>query len=455
MTIPPRMRQLLRVAGVDRAVGITLIGRMIALVSAPLTLIFQLRYLTGDEQGYYVTFAGIIGLIAFLELGLTQAIAVFAGHEMAELSWSNDGTLSGSAVAHGRLRWLLRLGSVWYAALSAILIVVLLPVGYWYYQTFGKGDVHWRLPWILSVVVGSVNLLMFTPFAIFENAGMIAQVAMLRLQQNVAGNIVSWIVLASGGALLAAPALNAAALLVSAITLWRWRHKLNSIRRGDPRAGTIHFWREIWPLQWRLGLGWLSGYATNFLVPLAVFAVLGSAVAGQFGLSMQLGWALQNLSLAWVTTQLPRFMSFVARQEWSALDSTFFHRMPVTLVVMLAGAAAAWFVIWQMNVYDLRYASRFVAPLPFAILMASTWVVTLQANLTFYIRAHKSEPLYLVILVQGIVLPIATWAVGRQFGVTGVALAVLICAIGVLGFAIAFFQTTRRSHGPATVLLES
>jgi hypothetical protein len=128
--------------------------------------------------------------------------------------------------------------------------------------------------------------------------------------------------------------------------------------------------------------------------------------------------------------------------------------MPVTLLGMFIGAVTAWCVIWQMNVYEFHYALRFVAPLPFAILLASTWVVTLQANLTFYVRAHKMEPLYLVTVVQGIVLPLVTIAVGRQFGVTGVALAVFGCAIGLLGFAIGYFQRTRRSHEHIGVLAQ-
>lgn len=454
MTIPPSVRKLLRLAGVDRAVGITLIARVVALVSAPVTLFLQLRFLTNYEQGYFVTFAGIIGLVALLELGLTQAIAIFAGHEMAALKWELDGALSGSATARARLRWLLRLGTGWYAALGLFLVTALLPFGFWYYGKFGNETVAWRWPWMASVIVGASNLCLFTPIAILENTGMIAQVAVMRLQQTICGNIASWTVLALGGGLFALPAMNAASLVVIVVAIWRWRRRLGSIVRTTHVSGGIRFWHDIWPLQWRLGLSWMGGYSTNYLVPLAVFTVCGDVVAGQFGLSSQLGAAIQNLSLTWVTTQMPHFMRLVAQANWRDLDAIFAHRTIASLIVMFLGAITAWLIIWALNWAGHPDAGRFVAPLPFALIMINTTIVTVHAVMTFYIRAHKIEPLYPVILVQGIILPAAAFLIGKQLGVTGVAMCMIMASLAVLTFAAYFCRAARRGHGSTAIAVE-
>lgn len=454
MTIPPSVRRLLHYAGVDRAVGVTLFARVVALFSAPITLIFQLRYLTENQQGYFVTFTGIIGLIALLELGLTQAIAIFAGHEMAALKWDEDGALSGSSEARARLRWLLRFGTAWYGGLAIFLILILLPFGFWYYATFGKLSTGWQWPWLASVIVGAANLFVFTPIAILENAGMITQVAVMRLQQTLIGNLISWSVLALGGGLFALPAMNAGTLLVTTVALWRWRRRLGSIARSAGTGAAFRFWHEIWPLQWRLGVNWLGGYSTNYLVPLAVFTVCGDAVAGQFGLSSQLAAAIQNLSLTWITAQLPRFMKLVAQAKWAELDAIYLHRSAASLIVMVLGAVSAWFLIWIMNSIDFKYAQRFVSPLPFAILVANTTIVTLSAILTFYIRAHKTDPLYLITFMQGLLLPAAVFAVAGRFGISGVALCMMIASSIVLGFASYYFRATRREHQAPAALSE-
>jgi hypothetical protein len=448
VTIPAPLRRWLHLAGVDRAVAVTVIGRFVALLSGPITLFFQLHFLTGGERGYYVTFGGLIGMVTLLELGLAQTLAIFASHEMADLRWESNDDLSGPSAARTRLRSILRLGLKWYALIAVVLVVVMLPFGFWYFTRFGQGSVDWQWPWTLSVIIAAGNLLVSPAIAILENVGMVTDVAMLRLRQNVVSNLASWAVLALGGGLLAAPVLTGAALVVTLHGLYRWRRRVRSIgvRRGGDDGPPLAYWREIWPLQWRMGLSWLGGFSIVYLTFPIVFPIWGDVVTGQFGMSAQLGLAIQNFALPWLSTKQPVMVGHAARRDWIALDRLFFHRMWACLTVTALGAAAACVVLWGMRVWEIKYAEGFVPLVPFAILMFSSWFASLISAMALYFWAHKLDPLYKASLTQGLLLPLLALVIAEPFGVTGVALARLVTTIAFAAFAVVTFRILRRSH---------
>src|SRR5205085_10066948 len=147
-------------------------------------------------------------------------------------------------------------------------------------------------------------------------------------------SVASWWTLALGGKLLAGPALSGMALLVSTMHLWLWRRRVRSIGAGHVNGGRVAYWKEIWPLQWRIGLSWLSGYFVNYLISPILFSVIGKGMAGQYGMCLRLGNSLQNISISWVSAHSPTLAGFVARREWMALDRVFFHRLRVTMIIM-------------------------------------------------------------------------------------------------------------------------
>jgi hypothetical protein len=60
-----------------------------------ITAIFIVRYFSPAIQGYYYTFANLLALQIFLELGLSGAITAFAAHEWAKLSLDRQGAPQG------------------------------------------------------------------------------------------------------------------------------------------------------------------------------------------------------------------------------------------------------------------------------------------------------------------------------------------------------------------------
>src|SRR5688572_3707561 len=78
--------RLAQSAQIDRAVFYVLAGRVWSFASGPITLVLIASQLTPQVQGYYYTFASLVALQGFAELGLGIVIVQFASHEWAFLS---------------------------------------------------------------------------------------------------------------------------------------------------------------------------------------------------------------------------------------------------------------------------------------------------------------------------------------------------------------------------------
>ena len=147
--------------GVDRAVFFTLLARGWNVGAGLLTIVFVTRFLSPEKQGYYYTFYSLIALQIFVELGLNFAITQFASHEMAKLSWTSEGTVSGNHEAKRRLQSLMHFAATWFGVAALLMIVVLLPVGGYFFGLASTNNdtavLNVIAPWSLLVVFTAVK----------------------------------------------------------------------------------------------------------------------------------------------------------------------------------------------------------------------------------------------------------------------------------------------------------
>ena len=69
------------------------------------TVLFLPLYLTPDLQGYYFTFASVLSIQIFFELGLNQILVQLVSHEVAHLNADANGRLTGDGAHLDRLRF--------------------------------------------------------------------------------------------------------------------------------------------------------------------------------------------------------------------------------------------------------------------------------------------------------------------------------------------------------------
>lgn len=435
-------------AGVDRAVSYTLLSRGLQLVLAPVNLLLIARFLTPVQQGFYYTFASLLALQVFFELGLSHVVLQFASHEKARLSWTECGTLEGDPAAKLRLGLLLRLALTWYGVAGCLMVAIILPFGLVFFERNSNAALSggWQLPWIWLTFTTAGTMLVSPVFAVLEGCGLVAEVARLRTVQVGAAYCAAWLALCLGAGLLVSPILATVSLAVACV----WfvvakRPFIADISTVPARSSAFNWWREVWPMQWRIALSWVSGYFIFQLFTPVLFASEGAVVAGQMGMSLSIATALNTLALAWINTKAPIFGVLVARGEFSALDRLFFGSLRQAIAVAIVLAWCTWIGFSLIKYLHIPLGARVLNPLALGLLLTTSVINVAVFALAVYLRAHKREPFLWISIVTGVLTGLSTYFLGRYYGATGMAAGYLVISVVVgLGGGTWVFVSRRR-----------
>ncbi len=417
--------QLLQRFGVDRAVAYSLLSRVWFAVAGVLSLFLLTRFLSPDEQGFYYTFTSILGLQIFFELGLSYVVLQFASYEKAHLEWTPQGTLAGDVKAKGRLASLLRIGLRWYALAALLVVMIILPVGFWFFATHqpAGAPIFWKLPWIWVVLVSATSLLISPILAVLQGCGLVAEVALIRFYQTVAGSLLFWVTLLLHWRLAAAPVAITVAFFWSLFWLaLQKRAFVADLLTFQSESVTVNWREEVWPLQWKIAVSWLSGYFIFQLFNPVLLAFSGAAEAGRMGLSVAAMSALVSVASVWIETKLAPFGNLIALRQFKELDRLFFSSLWRSFSIVVAGGALFWVVAFVLYRVGHPLSQRLLAPF-----------------------------LWLSVAI-GILVSSSTFLLGRSFGVNGMMLGYLLITIVVgLGGGTWIFQQKRRLWQDAPV----
>jgi O-antigen/teichoic acid export membrane protein len=442
------MKKLFTFIGVDRAVAYTLIGRGWGLLSGVLTLLLVVRFLTPDEQGYYYTFASLLAMQIFFELGMSFVVMQFASHEMANLRWSDEGFIEGDAHAKTRLRSLLMLVSQWYGVVAALIIVVILPVGWVFFSVnHPQSSVNWQLAWVWLVLAAAINIVSLPILAMMEGCGHVEDVARIRMYQSIIGSLAAWVFLLNGGGLLAMPAMSTGLLITVLIWIWRTKKRFleNLFFHNVEFEIGINWKTEIWPFQWKIALSWLSGYFIFQLFTPVLFVYHGAVEAGKMGVSFSIASALMTISMAWMNTQAPKFGTLISRNDYKKLDKVFALALTRSLTVMVLFGIALCTINYFAHTEGIKYSNRILEPLPFTILIIATILNYITYAQSAYLRAHKEEPFLIISLISAGLIAVLTLILGKEYGSLGVMSGYLaVCSTIGFGWGSVIFFSKRH-----------
>ncbi len=441
------MKKLLAYMGVNTAVLYTLIGRGWGLLSGIVTLLLVLRTLSPAEQGYYYTFASLMAMQVLFELGMSYVVMQFASHEMAHLTWTSGGRIEGDANAKSRLRSLLLLSLKWYGVIAALVIVVIMPLGWMFFSSNQtESTINWQFAWGWLVFASALNVIVMPLMSLLEGSGRVAEIARLRMFQNILGSLVAWAMLFGGAGLLAMPAMSTSYALTVLVWLWYWqRGFFKALLRSKVKAAEVDWKTEIWPFQWKIALSWLSGYFIFQLFTPVLFAYRGAIEAGQMGMSMSIANALMSIPMAWMSTAAPKFGTLVAKSDYDSLDRLFRSTLFQSLAVMVMLGAMLVAVNYYVHIENIQFAFRILDPLPFTLLILTTILNYVTYAESAYLRAHKVEPFLTISLISAVLIATLTYIMGKRYGAEGIMFGYLfVCASVGFGWGSLIFISKRR-----------
>jgi hypothetical protein len=436
--------------GMDRAVTFSALTRIWALLAGPVSLVLIASRFSPELQGYYYTFNSLLALTVFVELGFGTVVQQFASHEWAHLTVDADGRVVGDRNAVSRLAHLTKLSFTWYGIAGALAFLCLVPAGYVMFSGQQGTGIQWAAPWILQAIISGLALAVLPAWTILDGCGQMPRTYAARLVMSVVGSIGFWLAIVVGVKLWAVPLVGGLGIAMSIGYLW-WRYR-GFFRSVFASKITMRMnWRdELWPMQWRIALSWLSGYFIfSFFTPV-VFRIEGPVSAGQMGMTWAVITALLQACVSWVSTKAPAFGGFIAHRDSAALDSLFWRSMRQMLAIGLLGSLVVWGGIAGLNAIHSPYADRFLAPLPVAVFLMATLVNIGVSGLSVYLRAHKQEPYLVPSVLTGVIVAVSCLVVGPRFGVLGIALAYLATLVVLLIPELVIFRRCRLAwHGAA------
>lgn len=417
-----------RRVGIDRAIAWVIIGRSWALAGGPVTIFLIGTRLSPEEQGYYYTFANLLSMAMFFELGLGGWITRFASYEMAKLHWTNTGSLAGNALAHQRLSSLLRFGVHWFAGAALLFFAVVFPVGCYFFQSQpGSEAIAWLLPWLLVVLATASSLLLSPFFSFLEGCGLVAQMARLQFFRTLAGNIVFWGSLLMGLRLLSSPILNAVGILWGMAYLIAKRHILTELwHKAAHKTMRLDWKHELLPLQWRTAVTMIAGYLSWQTANPILFKLAGPEEAGKLGMSLSLVIMLQSFGMAWINTKVPRMGGLLAQGDREGMSRLFRTSFIQTMAVAFFGGITLLIATIVLNALHNPLAHRLLTSMQMGVLLLNTLIGTAQIAFVVYVRIHKQEPFVIQMVAMGVLMPIVCYLAGLLQGTTGMLIGMVL-----------------------------
>ena len=432
------LRRLFRIVGADRALTFAAMENVSAIVMGVVTALLVATRFSSVLQGYYYSFIGLAIVPTVVEFGLGQTLIQFASHERSRFKLDRYGNLVGEAEALSRLASLGRIGARWYGLGAPAISLLLIAIGYIFFGSTAEYQVAWRRPWISLCVMSGLNYSILPAFYLLQGCNEVAGFWYYRLILRILGGVVVWVVILLGGGLWCLPALMLGTFVWSISFLVRHYRTFVVALMAPPKSVRFDWRADIWPLQRLIAVTWSSDYLAGALLVPVLFRVCGPILAGQMGLTRTMAQVVIAVSTSWVTTKAPGFGILAAQRKLAELKALFRKSMVMSILTAVAGAVAAWILTYYLYSSGRPLAHRLLPSGATALFMSAAVLECVLADLVFYLRAQKREPLAAAYAVCRPLAIVFSALLAARFGALGAALGYFV-AVGVLQFPFSIF----------------
>ena len=440
---------LLNKIGIDRAIIYTSLGRLLQGAGGFLTLFLISKFMTQEEQGFYYTFASVLGIQVFFELGLSSILVQFVAHEMANIQIVGN-TFRGEQKHISRLASILHFSLKWYAIFALLLVLTLIfGGGYFFYRnTVAIEYIQWKAPWLIVAFFAGSNLLLSPIMAILQGMHKVKEMARLALIQQITVMSISWLSLVLGAKLYVV-AINAMVGFIVLVSLYLGGGyaKILYTLWKQPLVEKISYWQEIFPLQWKIALSWASGYFIFQAFNPIVFAFYGPVVAGQVGMTLTILNAILSLVVSWTSTKIPLWSSLIARREYKELDNSVESTLTKSSLVAVLVILGALAFIVGLQYFDFSLGNRFLSLPLCAVFFLSVPFNNIINTWATALRCFKREPFLFQAFFIGLCCVFEMYITAKYFTIETLICGYLIIVTCVsLPMSYYIFKTKKQKY---------
>ena len=406
----------------DRAVLVTILSRVLGIITAPVSLLFTIQYLSDAERGYHFTFFSLLGFSALFDGGVSFSAQQFISREAAHLRVSPENRLEGPAEGIARLSALFRQTCSWYSRAGVAFGVLMLAAGSGFFWATAKDDVAWQIPWLLCVATAAVSLVTSPLTSLITGIGRVESIAASNAVRTFAAAVTLCGLLVCGAGLYAGPLSVLAGFIVWLITmLARWLPLLRQTTTIGAAAAPIDWGAQVWPMQWRMAVSMACGFFIFRAITPAVFSTCGAVEAGRFGLTqMAIDFAAQ-VSSSWLAVRTPLMAKLHSLRSTAALDRLFRSTFWISVAGYCGCIAIGMIMLWALRPFHPRLVDAFLGPFPFGLL--AIWMLSNQivAVLAVYCRTAGTEPFMFLSIASAWATLLGTIGIGSLAGMSEIA----------------------------------
>jgi hypothetical protein len=368
------------------------------------TLVFIMYFMSLDQQGWYYSLLSLSALYTLFELGLSVILVNVSAKYFIGLTWTKQGGLAGAE--QDTFAAMVPQALVIYALLALAFTAIMTPIGVLFFQSRNpafhdaiNGQVNdWYSPWVALVLANACNLMIFPFLSIVEGAYGLVEAYKVRLVQAVLGSFLCWSLIVQGHALWAAIGVPLMSSIVGIGWLLIWRR--GTLQLAFPKHSRRFYsryfsWRaNVWPLQWRAGLSWLSSYLLTGIFTPFVFYFKGAEAAGRLGLSLTLAHMVGIIIQSWMARRAPAMVRAAHDKNWGELDLLF--KRGFQLVVVLFCFAICFLCVAHIVLEQTAYANRVLSFNSFIELLLIVFIGHITGAMALQLRSFLVEPLAFV-----------------------------------------------------------
>ncbi len=414
-----QLARLRRLSALDLRDLTAFLSRFVSLGAGPVVAMAVGTFFSPQVQGYYFSFASLLGAQTLFESGVGLVVIQMAAHEVVFLKVGLDGSIEGDEQAKRRLASIFHFGLRWFSVLAGIMVFGVGVAG-WLTLQGHSNTITWQIPWLLLVLASGLDFLLQPFLNLLEGCGKIIQVYRYRTFSVMTKSAVL-IASAYGGLNLYSSALSLFAATLVGILYLSGNTRLFLTLLGTPRDSQIRWRQDILPFQWRIAISWMAGFFTTALFTPIVLAQEGAVAAGQMGMTVALLNGVTMVAFSLMQARIPEMGGLVAAGAWDALERLFSRQALFSIGLFVLGMATLNGAAWVSHALGMQIAHRILDPVPLLVLeggFLASFLVGLEAT---YLRCQKREPFFGLSVVTGSLILLSSLLLGHRFGPTGIA----------------------------------
>lgn len=416
-------KKILLSFGINWSILYVSFSRIFQALGGLITIFLIATFMSKEDQGFYYTFASVLAIQVFFELGLGGIITQFVAHEMSQISIIDYKEIEGSPENISRLSSLMHFSLKWYSIFAGMLFICLIIVGFIFFSKFGSNytTVKWEIPWILISFGTSLNLLISPWMAVLQGMNKVKEMARIALIQQLVVMVITWLSLIMGAKLYIA-AINSMFGFIVLLFLYNrspYPELLILIYKRKIKE-RISYKREIFPYQWKIALSWISGYMIFQLFNPVTFAFCGAVSAGQMGMTLTALNAIFALILSWTTTKIPLWSMFIANNDYLNLNNSLKKAISNSTIIGVICILLFIAFLILAGALKLSILNRFLPLWLCALLSVTILFNNIINSWATYLRCHKKEPFLIQAIIVGFLCAISIYISAKYFGVNAV-----------------------------------